>query len=71
MIARTHNSQTQNAIALFFASALVIIVMFVANYPRSEKLQSDADASVVVKKISFLEIYQMVWWELSLQIAEY
>ena len=53
MIARTHNSQTQNAIALFFASALVIVVLFVANYPQSEKLQIDTDASVVVKKNFF------------------
>ena len=55
MIVRTHNSQTQNAIALFFALALVIVVLFVANYPKSGKLQIDTDASVVLKKNFFFK----------------
>ena len=50
MILRMNTIQMQNYIALFIASLLAIVILFVANYVQSGKLEHQPDAQVIAKK---------------------
>jgi len=50
MILRMNSIQMQNYIALFIASLLAIVILFVANYVQSGKLEHQADAAVIAKR---------------------
>ena len=50
MILRMNTMQMQNYIALFIASLLAVVVLIVANYVHSGKLEHQADAEVIAKK---------------------
>ena len=49
MILRMNTIQMQNYIALFIASSLAVVVLVVANYVQSGKLEHQADAEVIAK----------------------
>ena len=49
MILRLSTIQMQNYIALFIASSLAVVVLVVANYVQSGKLEHQADAEVIAK----------------------
>lgn len=51
MILRMNTAQMQNYIALFIASLLAVIVLLIANYVQSGKVEHPVDADVVAKKI--------------------
>jgi len=55
MILRMNTIQMQNYIALFIASLLAIVILFVGNYVQSGKLERQADAAVVVKKTLYFK----------------
>jgi putative photosynthetic complex assembly protein len=50
MILRMNSIQMQNYIALFIASLLAIVILFVANYVQSGKSEHQADAAVIAKR---------------------
>jgi len=50
MILRMNTIRMQNYLALMIASFLAVVVLLVANYVRSGKLEHQADADVIVKK---------------------
>lgn len=50
MILRMSTMQMQNYMALFIASLLAVVVLIVANYVHSGKLEHQADAEVITKK---------------------
>ena len=50
MILRMNANQMQNYIALFIASLLMAIILLIANYVQSGKLEPQVDAAVVTKK---------------------
>ena len=50
MILRMNTIQMQNYIALFIVSLLAVVVLLVANYVQSGKLEHHADAEVISKK---------------------
>lgn len=51
MILRMSAVQMQNYIALFIASSLAVVILFIANYVHSGKLEHEPEAGVVAKKI--------------------
>jgi putative photosynthetic complex assembly protein len=51
MILRMNAVQMQNYIALFIASSLAVVILLIANYVQSGKLEHQAEAGVVAKKI--------------------
>ncbi|MBU3582958.1 photosynthetic complex assembly protein PuhC [Polynucleobacter sp. 15G-AUS-farblos] len=51
MILRMNTAQMQNYIALFIASLLAVVVLLVATYDRSEKLEQQTDTQVIAKRI--------------------
>jgi putative photosynthetic complex assembly protein len=50
MILRMNATQIQNYIALFIASLLMAIILLIANYVQSGKMEPQVDASVITKK---------------------
>ena len=51
MILRMNANQMQNYIALFIASSLAVVILLIANYVQSGKLEHQAEAGIVAKKI--------------------
>ncbi len=51
MILRMNALQMQNYIALFIASSLAVVILLIANYVQPGKLEHQAEAGVVAKKI--------------------
>lgn len=51
MILRMNAVQMQNYIALFIASSLAVVILLIANYVQSGKLEHQAEAGIVAKKI--------------------
>jgi putative photosynthetic complex assembly protein len=50
MILRMNTAQMQNYIALFIASILAVVVLLIASYVQSGKIEPQVDAGVVAKK---------------------
>ena len=50
MILRMNTVQMQNYIALFIASMLAVVVLLIASYVQSGKIEPQVDAGVVAKK---------------------
>ena len=55
MILRMNAVQMQNYIALFIASSLAVVVLVVANYVQSGKVEHQVDAGVVAKKTLYFK----------------
>jgi putative photosynthetic complex assembly protein len=55
MILRMNAVQMQNYIALFIASLLAVVVLLVASYVQSGKVEHQVDAGVVAKKTLYFK----------------